>query len=252
MKKIILGTLAIFLVAQAYSLNITDPFYMPKKEGFVLDSTVMKTNNPYAWAGVRAYSVKEVLNYGVMDNLAIGASLGWSKIKDGDSGLEDPTFYGRYRIVEEAKNGVIVDLKGYISPEVFDSPNNGDRDGVAKGSTDFGFSVMAGSKEWVKDFVFWGEAGIDFIGDTKVTDSSNVFSVSGNAKYYLDDLNSFDGGLFFKHYSAGDGYNGYGIRLDYARILTDNLALVPFWQAESHSDDIPSAVEFGVTLRWVF
>ena len=248
MKKIILGALAIFLVAQAFALNITDPFYMPAKGGFVLDSTLAKQNS----GQMRAYGIIEELQYGIMDTFSLGLEMSWVKIKDGNDGLQDPVINARYRIVEEAKNGLIVDLKGYISPEVFDSPNNGDRDGVAKGSTDFGFSVMAGSKEWVKDFVFWGEAGIDFIGSTKWTDSSNVFSISGNAKYYLDDLNSFDGGLFFKHYSAGDGYNGYGIRLDYARVLADNLALVPFWQAESHSDDVPSTVEFGVTLRWVF
>ncbi len=248
MKKIILGALAIFLVAQAYALNITDPFYMPAKGGFVLDSTLAKQNS----GQMRAYGIIEELQYGIMDNFSLGLEMSWVKIKDGNDGLQDPVVNARYRIVEEAKNGLIVDLKGYISPEVFDSPNNGDRDGVAKGSTDFGFSAIAGSREWVKDFVFWGEAGIDFIGSTKWTDSSNIFFISGNAKYYLDDLNSFDGGLFFKHYSAGDGYNGYGIRLDYARILTDNLALVPFWQAESHSDDIPSTVEFGVTLRWVF
>ena len=247
MKKIILGTLALFLVAQVFALNITDPFYMPKKEGFISDTTALKINSGNA----RAYGLREVITYGVMDELSIGAGLGWGKIKDGDSGLEDPTIYARYRIVEEAKNGVIVDLKAYISPEIFDSPLNGDG-GVAKGSTDFGFSAMVGSREWVKDFVLWAEAGIDLIGSTKATKSSNVLFISGNAKYYMDDLNSFDGGLFLKSYSAGDGYTGYGIRLDYARILQDNLALVPFWQAESHSDDIPSDVQFGVTLRWAF
>lgn len=251
MKKIILSTLALFLVAQVFALNITDPFYMPKKGGFVSDTTVIKENNPYAWNGVRAYGIREVVSYGIMDELSIGAGLGWAKIKDGDSGLEDPTIYARYRIVEEAKNGVIVDLKGYISPEIFDSPFNGDG-GVAKGSTDFGVSAMVGSKELVKDFVLWAEAGIDFIGSTKATDSSNIIFVSANAKYYLDDLNSFDGGLFYKNYSAGDGYSGYGIRLDYARLLQDNLALVPFWEAESHSDNMTSTVQFGITLRYTF
>lgn len=250
MKKIILSTLALFLVAQVFALNITDPFYMPKKEGFVLDSTLAKQNSGNA----RAYGIIEELQYGIMDNFAIGASLGWGKIKDGNDGLQDPVISARYRIVEEAKtsNGIIVDLKGYISPEIFDSPLNGDRDGVAKGSTDFGFSAMVGSREIAKDFVFWAEAGVDLIGSTKMTKSSNVFSISGNAKYYLDDLNSFDGGLFFKHYSAGDGYTGYGIRLDYVRLLRDDIALVPFWQAESHSDNISSDVQFGVTLRWAF
>lgn len=248
MKKIILGALAIFLVAQAFALNITDPFYMPKKEGFVLDSTAFKQNS----GQMRAYGISEELQYGVMDNFAIGVGLTWGKIKDGNDGFLDPVFSARYRIVEEAKNGLIVDLKGYISPSVFDSPNDGDRDGIADGSTDFGFSAMAGSREWAKDFVFWGEAGVDFIGSAKYTKSSNVLFISGNAKYYMDDLNSFDGGLFLKHYSAGDGYNGYGIRLDYARVLADNLALVPFWSAESHSDDVPSDVQFGVTLRLTF
>ena len=249
MKKIIFGTLAIFLVAQAFALNITDPFYMPAKEGFVLDSTVAKQNS----GSMRAYGIREEIHYGLMDNLSIGASLGWVKIKNGDSGLEDPNFFGRYRIVDEAKtsNGIIVDLKAYISPELFDSPLNGDK-GVAKGSTDYGFSVMAGSKEWVKDFVFWAEAGIDLIGSTKMTKSSNVLYISGNAKYYLDDVNSFDGGIFLKKYSAGDGYTGTGIRLDYARILREDIAVIPFWQAESHSDSIPSDVTFGVTLRWTF
>lgn len=249
MKKIILSTLAVFLVAQVYALNITDPFYMPKKGGFISDTSVLKQNS----GDMRAYGIREVVTYGIMDELSIGAGLGWAKIKHGDNGLEDPTIYARYRIADEAKtsNGIIVDLKAYLSPEIFDSPLNGD-DGVAKGSTDFGFSAMVGSKELAKDFVLWAEAGIDLIGSTKFTKSSNVLFISGNAKYYLDDLNSFDGGIFLKHYSAGDGYTGYGIRLDYARLLQDNLALVPFWSAESHSDNIPSDVQFGITLRYTF
>lgn len=247
MKKIILGTLALFLVAQVFALNITDPLYMPAKDGFVSDTTVKKLNS----GDMRAYGISEAVYYGIMDNLTIGADLGWGKIKDGDSGLQDPNFYGRYRIVEEAKSGLLLDLRGYISPSIFDSPYNGKK-GVAKGSTDFGFSLMGGSREWVKDFVLWAEAGIDLIGSTKATKSSNVLFISGNAKYYLDDLNSFDGGIFLKKYSAGDGYTGYGIRLDYARLLKDNIAIVPFWSAESHSDKIPSDVQLGVTLRLTF
>jgi len=248
MKKIILGTLALFLVAQVFALNITDPFYMPKKEGFVSDTTLLKQNSG---GGLRAYGLREEVTYGLMDNLSLSANLTYAKIKDGDDGFLDPTFIARYRIVEEAKNGVIVDLKGYISPSIFDSPNNGKK-GVANGSTDFGFSAMVGSRELVRDFVLWAEAGIDLIGSTKATKSSNVLFISGNAKYYLDDLNSFDGGLFFKSYSAGDGYSGYGIKLDYARILKDNIAIVPFWSAESHNKSIPSDVQFGVTLRLTF
>ncbi len=249
MKKIILGTLAIFLVAQVYALNITDPFYIPQKGGFISDTTVLKQNSGMA----RAYGIRERVDYGITNEISLGASLGWAKIKDGDSGLEDPTIYGRWRVADEAKtsNGIIVDLKAYISPEIFDSPLNGKK-GVAKGSTDFGISAMAGSKEFVKDFVLWAEAGVDLIGSTKATKSSNVLFISGNAKYYMDDLNSFDGGIFLKHYSAGDGYTGYGIKLDYVRLLQDNLALVPFWSAESHSDNVPSTVQFGITLRYTF
>ena len=249
MKKIILGTLALFLVAQVYALNITDPFYMPKKGGFISDTTALKVNSGSA----RAWGLREVVSYGIMDELTIGAGLGWAKVKHGDNGLEDPTFYGRYRIADETKtsNGIIVDLKAYISPEVFDSPLNGEK-GVAKGSTDYGVSVMVGSKELAKDFVLWAEAGVDLIGSTKFTKSSNVIFLSANAKYYMDDLNSFDGGLFVKKYSAGDGYTGTGIRFDYVRLLQDNLALIPFWSAESHSDNVPSTVQFGVSLRYTF
>ena len=247
MKKVILGALAIFLVAQVYALNITDPFYIPQKGGFISDTTVLKQNSGMA----RAYGIRERMDYGVTDELSLGASLGWAKIKHGDSGLEDPTIYGRYRVADEAKtsNGIIVDLKGYLSPEIFDEAGDG---GVAKGSTDIGFSAMAGSKELVKDFVLWADLGVDFIGSSKFSKSNTVLYISGNAKYYLDDLNSFDGGIFLKHYSAGDDYSGYGIRLDYARLLKDNLALIPFWSAESHSDDVPSTVQFGVTLRYTF
>lgn len=247
MKRIIFGTLALFLVAQVFAFNITDPFYMPQKEGFVLDSTIIKINS----GDGRAYGIREVLNYGIMDNLSIGAGFGWGKIKDGNSGLEDPTFYGRYRIVEEAKDGIIVDLKAYISPSIFDSPLNGEK-GVAKGSTDFGFSAMVGSREWAKDFVLWAEAGIDLIGSTKATKSSHVLYLAGNGKYYMDDLNSFEGGIFLKSYSQGDDYTGYGIRLNYARILADNIALVPFWSAEAQSDSRSSIVQLGLTLRWTF
>lgn len=247
MKKLILSTLAIFLVAQVYALNITDPFYMPKQGGFISDTAILKQNSGPG----RAYGIREAITYGISDEISIGASLGWAKIKHGDSGLEDPTIYGRWRVADEAKtsNGIIVDLKGYLSPEIFDEAGDG---GVAKGSTDIGFSVMAGSKELVKDFVLWADLGIDFIGSSKLRKSNTVIYISGNAKYYLDDLNSFDGGIFLKHYSAGDDYSGYGIRLDYARLLKDNLAIVPFWSAESHSDDVPSDVQFGINLRYTF
>lgn len=249
MKKIIFGALAIFLVAQVYALNITDPFYMPQKGGFISDTSVLKQNSGPA----RAYGIREAVNYGIMDELSLGISLGWAKVKHGDNGLEDPTIFGRYRIADEEKtsNGIIVDLKAYISPEIFDSPANGKK-GVAKGSTNYGISAVVGSKEWAKDFVLWAEAGVDLIGSTKASKSSNVIFIAGNAKYYMDDLNSFDGGLFLKHYSAGDGYTGYGIKLDYARLLQDNLALVPFWSAEAHSDDVPSDVQIGINLRYTF
>ncbi len=249
MKKIILGTLAIFLVAQVYALNITDPFYMPKKGGFISDTTALKENS----GSMRAYGIRERVDYGVMDELSVGASLGWAKVKHGDNGLEDPTIYGRYRIADEAKtsNGIIVDLKAYISPEIFNSPANGKR-GVAKGSTNYGVSVIVGSKELAKDFVLWAEAGLDLIGSTKYTKSGNDIFLSANAKYYMDDLNSFDGGLILKRYSRGDDYTGTGIWFDYARLLQDNLALVPFWSAESHSDDVPSDVQFGIKLRYTF
>lgn len=247
MKKIILGALAIFLVAQVYALNITDPFYIPQKGGFISDTTLFKQNS-----GGRAYGIRESVSYGITDVLYAGIGLGYGKIKGGDSGLEDPIIFAKYRLADEAKaNGYIFDLKAYISPELFDSPLNGEK-GVAKGSTDFGFSLMGGSKELMQNTVLWAEVGVDLIGSTKFTKSSNVIFISGNAKYYMDDLNSFDGGIFFKRYSANKGYTGIGIRFDYARMLQENVALVPFYSAESRSDDMPSDVQFGITLRYTF
>ncbi|MBQ4493680.1 MAG: hypothetical protein II972_03660 [Elusimicrobiaceae bacterium] len=250
MKKIIFSALALFLVGQVFALNITDPFYMPKKEGFFLDSTLAFENS----GPTRAYGIKETFYYGIMDNLSLGVDLGWAKIKDGDNGLQDPNIYARYRLIheEDSRDGLVVDLKGYISPSIFNSPANGKK-GVAKGSTNFGFSVLGGSREWLANTLLYLEVSLQSIGSTDYTKSGTIIGISGNGKYYLDDLNSFGAGVFTKMYSGfGNSYTGYGIRLDYARVLQDNLALVPFWSAEAHSDHIPSEVNYGITLRYTF
>lgn len=250
MKKIILGTLALFLVGQVFALNITDPLYMPKKEGFVLDSTLgFKNSGP-----IRAYGIKETLHYGIMDNLSLGVDLAWEKVKNGDNGLQDPNIYARYRLITEeaSHNGMAVDLKAYISPSIFNSPANGKK-GVAKGSTDFGISALAGSREWLANTLLWAEVSLQSIGSTDHTKSGTIIGLAGNGKYYLDDLNSFEAGLFTKMYSGfGNSFTGIGIKLGYARVLQDNLALVPFWSAESHSDHISSEVNYGLTLRYIF
>ena len=248
MKKIILSTMALFLVTQAFAFNITDPFYMPKKEAFYLDSALVLENS----GNLRAYGLQEKFVYGIMDNLSVSLGLGYAKVKHGDNGLQDPVIGARYRLQEEDKGTMTIDLLGYISPSIFDSPYNNEG-GVAKGSTDFGFSVMGGSREYLANTMLWMEVGIDFIGSTKWSKSGNIIGIAANAKYYLDDYNSFSGGLFGKNYTGfNDNYTGFGIKLDYARMLQDNLALIPFWSAEKRSDDLPSEVIYGIMVRYTF
>lgn len=250
MKRIIFSILAVFLVVQVYASNITDPFFMPGKRTFVSDTSINFTNNALRLG--KSWGFGEVITYGLEDNLSLSLGLGWAKIKHAKSGLQDPVFAARYRLVEEAAGGLMLDVKGYLSPSIFNSPLNNDG-GAAKGSFDTGAALIVGSREWFANTLLWAEGSLDYIGSTDLTKSGTALGLALNAKYYMDESNSLGAGLFTKGYFGfGDNFNGFGIKFDYARLLQDNIALIPYLSFESHNKNISTEVKYGLTARITF
>lgn len=246
MKKLLLafvfcGSFAL----SASALNITDPLFMPQQGAVLAGSTVGFTSN--------SFGLYQDINVGVSDRLSLGASIGWAKIKHAHSGLQDPALSARYRFLDGSVQGLFLDLQGYISPEVFDSPLNGD-DGSAKGTTSFGLHSIVGTTEVAPNLTLAASAGFDYFGDTKYVDSGSVWSLAGAAKYYINEVHSVQADATLRGYAGfEDSYGGYGIGVSYAwEAKPETLALVPFYYVESYDNSYASNVAWGLNIKYLY
>lgn len=252
MKKLILTFIvAAMFSAPAAALNFTDPFYMPAKGGVVSDTSLSFTNNAFRLQD--SWGLTENINIGISDNLSVGVSLGWADMKHGNDGFQDPSINARYRLLEGISDGYYLDLAAYFSPEVFDSPYNHDGN-AAKGSTDFGFKGLLGSTELIRNFTLGATAGFDYVGSTDETSSGSIWTLHGLAKYYINSVHSVEAGLTLRRYFGFDtNLWGYGFNINYAaELVPQTLALVPFFEVESHNKSFASSTNWGVNLRYLF
>lgn len=246
MKKLLFTFVLCGAVAlPAAALNITDPLFMPQQGAVVAESAAGFTND--------TFGLYQDITVGVSDNLSMGASIGWTKIKHAHSGLQDPSIFARYRFLDGSAQGLYLDLQGYISPEIFDSPLNGD-DGSAKGTTSFGLHSIVGSTEIASNLTLAASAGFDYYGDTKYIDSGSIWSLTGAAKYYINDANSLQALLALRGYAGfEDNHGGYGAGLNYAwEVKPETLALVPFYYVESYDNGYASTFNWGLKVKYLF
>lgn len=249
MKKLFLIlAVALILPQQINALNLADPFFMPERGQIVSDTDIN-----YIKSGIKKYGIYEKLSVGVSEKIAIGASIGWADIKDYHSGMQDITFYGTYRFMDDMTDGRYLDLDAYFSPEMFDSPYNNEG-GAAKGSSDFGLYGSIGSSQVWESFTIGATAGFEYIGSTDLTDSGTVWSVKGLAKYYIDDYNAVGVNLALKSYLGfHKDFNGLALGFNYSRtIIEDKMVLTPYFNIEKHTRDIASSAIWGINAKYSF
>ena len=246
MKKLILafafcGSFAL----SAHALSITDPLFMPQQGAVTAETAAGFTHH--------SFGLNQNITVGVTDKLSFGADIGWAKIEHGHSGLQDPSVSARYRFLDGTAEGLFLDLQGYISPEVFDSPFNGDG-GSAKGTTSFGLHSIVGSTEAASNLTLAASAGFDYYGDTEYIDSGSIWSLTCAAKYYINDVHSIQAALALRGYAGfEEGHGGYGAGLDYAwEVKPETLALIPFYYVESYDNGYASTVNWGLKVKYLF
>ncbi len=246
MKKLTLAlALCGFFAVPAAALSITDPLFMPQQGAVTAESAASFTRD--------SFGLDQNITLGVSDRLSIGANIGWAKIEHEHSGLQDPAIFARYRFLDGSSEGLFLDLQGYISPEMFDSPLNGDG-GIAKGTTSLGMHSIVGNTDIAPNLTLAASAGFDYYGDTKYIDSGSIWSLEGAAKYYINDIHSVQAMLALRGYAGfEEGHGGYGLGLNYAwEVKPETLALVPFYYAEAYDNGYASTVNWGLKVKYLF
>lgn len=252
MKKL---TLALALCGcfaiPAAALNITDPLFMPQQGAVTAETAVNITNNAFKLGD--SYGLNQNITVGIADNLSVGASVGWAKIKHEHSGMQDPVLNARYRFLDGSNQNIFLDLQGYISPEFFDSPFNNDG-GSAKGSTDFGLHSIVGSTELAQNFTFAARTGFDYIGSTNAIDSGSIWSLGGTAKYYINDTHSLQADAVLKAYLGFEGdFGGYGCGINYAwQVVPESISLIPFASIEARDNGDSAYKNWGLKVKYLF
>ena len=237
---------------RASTLNLTDPFFMANKGRFYLDAGLDFINvSPAKSFGINAQG-----HYAITDRAEVALAWGWQRdIYPGDNynGLQDFTLSGKYRFFDGAYEDFYLDVEAYLSPSIFSSIADGDGHGTAKGAFGIGFAGIIGTTKWVENFTFAGRVSFDHVGKPKYGSRTNALGFEGIAKYYLNDVSSFEGDLLLRFYDASENYIGYGICLGYAyEIIPTISSIMPYWGVEKHNKDFSSAISYGVKFRIKF
>lgn len=252
MKKLSVLFAAVMLIPlHAKALNITDPFFMPASGQVVSDTSLGFTNN--ALRLNKSWGLYEKISVGVLDGLTVAASIGWADIKHGGDGMQDITFHGKYRFMNDISHGRFLDLDAYFSPELFDSPYNHDG-GAAKGSTDFGMYGSVGTAQAADNFTIGGRFGFDYIGHTDETSSGTVLDAGVFARYYFNEYNALGLSVDLKSY-LGFEKDSFAAALgaNYSfDLIEEKMAVVPFYSIEVNNKSIPSCAVWGVNARYLF
>ena len=250
MKKLILSAV-MFLPLWANALNITDPFFMPASKQVISDTSLGFTNNAFKLN--KSWGIYEKLSVGVNDNLTAGLSIGWADMRHEHSGMQDLSVFAKYRFAHEHDGGYFFDFEGYLSPKLFNSPYNG-KNGSAKGSTDLGLRGTLGSTQIMEGFTLGAGAGFQAIGHTDLISSGSIWDITGFGRYYFNEYNALGVSLGFKGYWGFDqDFMGINLGFDYsADIIENKLALVPYFNVETHNHEMPSSTVWGLNARYIF
>lgn len=285
MRKVIAFIAFLALSPLAFAeLALTDPFYMLEGRTALLDSEVAYNFNSGGGDHARFLQIKETFRYGLAYDWELFASLGLGNLDIGknygdydETGFTDPEFGFRGRLLDQYDSEFNIDVFGYISPSIFDSPSDNHPDGVAKGSTDFGFKVLIGKEALIqKKRIRSGRvirqstiltdpwtagmyAGVDFLGKTDGDGAKRAtsFYVGGVGKYYFDVYNSLDLDLAVhftgKRYDGSDSDTSFRALIGYSREFTYYAGLSLYAGIASHSyDDAKTDPFIGARLRWLF
>lgn len=251
MKKIAMLTLILGLIAvNAAAFSLTDPFYKPEKGQIIGDLNIGLTNEDSRLD--ESFAIRGLLQIGVKDNLVFGLGLGWANIRHHSRGIEDPVLTGKFRLRDGLVDGYYIDIDAFFSPQVFDSWQ-GDKGG-AKGATDLGATLKAGSTELLNNFTVYGGLSLKYYGHSKFASAGTGITVLGGAKYYIDESNSVELSLNASNYFGFIcNHVGAGFDINYAHEFTpEKLALIAYYGAERHNKHITSYNHWGVKWRYVF
>jgi hypothetical protein len=154
--------------AQPATRIVSDPLFLPAA-GQVYGTTAYTLSKPQGdnfKGGTQTGSfnssnslIEQTLAYGVTSDFTIRASMGYAanrrdstSVATGDvttgnsHGFADPAFSITYRVLDERRSPLVVDLAASFSPSLIDATSGGGgQDGnVARGGSTGGFSVTAG------------------------------------------------------------------------------------------------------------
>lgn len=250
MRKLILFA-ALFLPLCANALNITDPFFMPQSKQILSDTTLGFTNNAFKLN--KSWGFYEKIYAGISDDLTAGLSIGWADMRHEHSGMQDLSLFAKYRLAHEQDGGYFFDLEGYLSPKLFKSPYNG-KNGSAKGSTDLGLRGTLGSTKITEGLTLGSSFGFQAIGHTDLISSGSIWDLTGFGRYYLNEHNALGVSISFKGYWGFDqDFMGINLGFDYSGDIIENkLALVPYFNVETHNHQIASSTVWGLNARYIF
>lgn len=252
MKKLAVFLAAlVLLTVSGKAFSITDPFYMPERKQLVGDFSAAFTNNDFQL--YKSFGINAYLQAGINDRFSIGLFIGWAKIFHFSTGMQDPSLTLKYRLFDGLSKSFYLDLDGFLSPEIFESPWNNE-DGAAKGSTDFGASLKIGSTEMLNNFTTYAGVGMTHYGHTDIRKSGTAWNLFAGAKYYANNKNSVE---FSFNLTSYNGFNqdhvGAGFDINYAyEFEPHRAAFIPYFGAERHNKNLASYVHWGAKIRYLF
>lgn len=250
MKRIICAALFCSCALQAAALSITDPFFMPKKGQVTAEASFNNTNNDFNLGNSTGLYADVAI--GIENDLTLGFGLGWADIHHISSGLQDPVLHARYRFFDSLADGYFLDLAGYLSPELFDSPFNDDG-GSAKGSTSLGLQGIVGSDQIIKNVTLGAKMSIDYQVKTIARCAGSAWGLNGFGKVYINEKHSVEGGVVLKEYFFDENILAYGVSFNYAaEIIPHKLSLIPYLELEGHNRGYGSSNTWGLKAKYLF
>jgi hypothetical protein len=166
---------------------LSDPLYLPL-QGQIYSSTsydwATTTEDVFNAAGVKTASerinanpLNQTFEYGVTDDLALSAAIGYdpsaathinrvggTSTVHTDQGWSDPTFGAIYRVLDQRTNPLTLDVGASYSPNVFSAKTASDTDDgtVALGGQEWTFGGTLGRE--MRDFTIAGTFGASYLG----------------------------------------------------------------------------------------
>jgi len=241
---------------------LSDPLFLPRA-GQVYGASAFTFNQPTGTNtknGVETgsftasdNSFDQTFAYGITNRLAIRVAMGYAaNTRDstaaatGDvtvgntNGFNDPTFSATYRILDELRSPLILDVTGSYSPDFFaaEAAGGGLNGTVARGGQNAGLAVVLGRE--MTSFTIAGTMATTHVGEQTTALQSNETQTQSGARWSYDaELNTQTRFATRVSLNAGVTYTTAG-----------NYVVSNLQTGNSHTYDAPATVALNLAFNY--